>query len=176
MYMSPTPTNYTFPMDTPSGDTQGLFSSVPIMNFGNDSSDGSIGIMTPPSSPMPKYSRSKTPPTTHRQRPIYKCDTCNKTFTRPYNLRSHQRTHNNDRPYPCDHPGCKWRFARPHDLKRHQLLHSGIKPHKCEHCNLRFARRDALRRHWHVEKKCGDAEKHFPTAKLHRRRRDNKTK
>ncbi|CDH61325.1 hypothetical protein RO3G_07632 [Lichtheimia corymbifera JMRC:FSU:9682] len=178
MYMSPTPSDYTFPMDTPTttGDTQGLFSSVPIMNFGNDSSDVSTGIMTPPSSPMPNYSRSKTPPATHRQRPVYKCDTCNKTFTRPYNLRSHQRTHNNDRPYPCDHPGCKWKFARPHDLKRHQLLHTGIKPHKCEHCNLRFSRRDALRRHWNVEKKCGDAEKQFPTAKSYRRRRDNKAK
>ncbi|KAI7878777.1 hypothetical protein K492DRAFT_106047, partial [Lichtheimia hyalospora FSU 10163] len=65
-----------------------------------------------------------------RRRRVYECDICNKTFTRPYNLRSHQRTHTDERPYHCDDPGCDLRFARPHDLKRHQLLHSGIKPHK----------------------------------------------
>ncbi|KAI9314817.1 hypothetical protein BX666DRAFT_1825368, partial [Dichotomocladium elegans] len=78
---------------------------------------------------------------------IYHCPACTKQFTRPYNLKSHMRTHTNERPYVCDHEGCQWKFARPHDLKRHQLLHSGHKPHECPHCKKRFGRRDALRRH-----------------------------
>ncbi|ORZ03579.1 hypothetical protein BCR43DRAFT_483605 [Syncephalastrum racemosum] len=102
---------------------------------------------------------SATPPSCHnpsRKRPerVYHCEECSKRFTRPYNLRSHMRTHTNERPYPCSHPGCSWRFARPHDLKRHELLHNGSKPHACPHCDRRFARRDALRRHWKVDPVC----------------------
>lgn len=178
-YLSPStmaPYSEEFPLYMSPASTIQDLSPAPVMNLGFDDHNESIGIATPPPSPMSSSNRSEIAPS-YRQRPVYKCDICNKTFTRPYNLRSHQRTHNNDRPYPCDHPGCKWSFARPHDLKRHQLLHSGIKPHKCEHCTLRFSRRDALRRHWNVEKKCGDAEKRFPTSKPYRRRRvNNKTR
>ncbi|KAI8086858.1 uncharacterized protein B0P05DRAFT_532670, partial [Gilbertella persicaria] len=71
------------------------------------------------------------------------CTICSKTFSRPYNLKSHQRTHTNERPYRCTHPDCGWTFARPHDLKRHELLHSGVKPHTCS-CGKKFSRRDAF--------------------------------
>ncbi|KAI9288398.1 hypothetical protein BC943DRAFT_254738, partial [Umbelopsis sp. AD052] len=79
----------------------------------------------------------------------YKCDfpNCTATFTRPYNLKSHKRTHTNERPYACPHPGCNKTFARHHDRNRHAKLHMGLKPYSCPHCKKCFARQDALIRH-----------------------------
>lgn len=89
---------------------------------------------------------------------IFQCTLCPKRFTRAYNLRSHLRTHTDERPFVCT--VCGKAFARQHDRKRHEGLHSGEKKFVCKGelrnggqwgCGRRFARADALERHFGSE-------------------------
>lgn len=90
---------------------------------------------------------------------MFCCDQCDKKFTRAYNLRSHMRTHTDERPFLCT--VCGKAFARLHDRKRHEDLHSGEKRYACSGklsddasrwgCGRRFARADALGRHFRTE-------------------------
>ncbi|KAG6030716.1 hypothetical protein E4U41_007778 [Claviceps citrina] len=88
----------------------------------------------------------------------FQCTLCPKRFTRAYNLRSHLRTHTDERPFVCT--VCGKAFARQHDRKRHESLHSGEKRFVCKGdlkaggqwgCGRRFARADALGRHFRSE-------------------------
>lgn len=89
----------------------------------------------------------------------FACTLCDKRFTRAYNLRSHLRTHTDERPFVCT--VCGKAFARQHDRKRHEALHSGEKKFECRGvlgdgktpwgCGRKFARADALGRHFRTE-------------------------
>ncbi|KAI5954589.1 CRZ2 [Candida jiufengensis] len=89
----------------------------------------------------------------------FPCTLCDKVFQKPYNLKSHMKTHSTDKPFSCSY--CTKTFARSHDKKRHEVLHQGIKNFKCEGylqdgitkwgCGKKFARSDALSRHFRTE-------------------------
>ncbi|ORX96264.1 hypothetical protein K493DRAFT_314596, partial [Basidiobolus meristosporus CBS 931.73] len=85
---------------------------------------------------------------------MFRCEHphCGKTFGRLYNLKSHTRTHTDDRPFKCDQ--CEQAFSRNHDLKRHQKIHTGIKPFECTACGKKFSRMDALGRHRAKKPEC----------------------
>ncbi|KAG0355119.1 hypothetical protein BG005_005945 [Podila minutissima] len=82
-----------------------------------------------------------------KQKPRYLCHipNCGRTFSRPFNLKSHGLTHEPQRPHACDQ--CPKTFARIHDRDRHMKGHLTEKAHCCIVCLGRFARQDAVTRH-----------------------------
>ncbi|KAF9343667.1 hypothetical protein BGX34_006502 [Mortierella sp. NVP85] len=80
-----------------------------------------------------------------KQRYICEFPGCDRTFSRPYNLKSHGLTHDINRPHACEK--CSKTFARIHDRDRHMNSHMPQKPHVCIVCTGRFARQDAVIRH-----------------------------
>ncbi|KAJ3091042.1 hypothetical protein HK100_007282 [Physocladia obscura] len=82
---------------------------------------------------------------------FYTCsvENCGKQFSRNFNLKTHELTHETNRPrdFVCDEPDCGKTFVRIHDLNRHSATHDQSKWHFCGACYRGFARIDALRRH-----------------------------
>lgn len=120
----------------------------------SDQRDYILGLAEPERTPSngAKDGRVQKHPAT------FQCTLCPKRFTRAYNLRSHLRTHTDERPFVCT--VCGKAFARQHDRKRHEGLHSGEKKFVCKGtlqsgsqwgCGRRFARADALGRHFRSE-------------------------
>lgn len=123
-------------------------SSVPNRDYILDLAD--------PTRPAP--ADGSNPKRTQKHPATFQCTLCPKRFTRAYNLRSHLRTHTDERPFVCS--VCGKAFARQHDRKRHEGLHSGEKKFVCRGnlkdgsqwgCGRRFARADALGRHFRSE-------------------------
>ena len=74
---------------------------------------------------------------------IFSCPypTCNKAFVKQYNLNSHLKVHQNDKPYRCTL--CVFAFKRKHDLVRHRRLVHKI----CPNCEVSFENAYALNSH-----------------------------
>ncbi|CAN9201287.1 unnamed protein product [Alternaria alternata] len=98
----------------------------------------------------------------HKRRKVkqeYRCVHCDKTFTKKYNLESHERTHGVNQRLQCHY--CDRTCARKSDLARHIRLHDpdsavtcgGVLPNgRRWGCGTDFARLDVLRTH-HKSKK-----------------------
>lgn len=85
----------------------------------------------------------------------FQCNFCVRRYTRAYDLRRHLRNHTDGRPFVCI--VCEEEFAHQLDQKRHEELHLRINKFVCEGklkedgqwgCGRRFARADALGRHF----------------------------
>jgi hypothetical protein len=86
--------------------------------------------------------------------PVFRCEECQKTFTRASNLKAHRRIHKGDKPYACS--TCQSHFARQGDLKRHEQSHATDLRYVCGGklgsgedwgCGKEYSRLDGLARH-----------------------------
>ncbi|NXS28112.1 ZN486 protein, partial [Pomatostomus ruficeps] len=66
----------------------------------------------------------------------YKCEECDKSFTRSSSLICHQMIHSGERPYKC--PECG---------KSHRRIHTGERPYECSECGKSFSDSSNLTRH-----------------------------
>jgi transcription factor CRZ1 len=152
--LSPKPAGVGSRSPSPSGkNRRSSTSNVPNRDYILDLAD--------PDRPTSTHSADNSPGGSKRGQKhpaTFQCSLCPKRFTRAYNLRSHLRTHTDERPFVCSH--CGKAFARQHDRKRHEGLHSGEKKFVCRGqlkdgnnwgCGRRFARADALGRHFRSE-------------------------
>jgi len=85
---------------------------------------------------------------------LYRCSEpgCDKTFSRPSRLETHMLAHTGERPFRCDQ--CDKDFTRNAHLKRHlQVNHQGIKAispanFQCDKCDSTFANQYSLKKHF----------------------------
>ncbi|KAG0376537.1 hypothetical protein BGX24_007587 [Mortierella sp. AD032] len=131
-------------------ETASSLSSLPVeQESGNQPSDNHFSIDQ--SSNKPSTKRRSLKKDTGGRRFACEYPGCGRTFTRLYNMHSHERTHNPAaaRPFACDEPNCVRSFTRKHDLQRHQnSVHLGQRRFRCDTCAKMFSRLDGLRRHY----------------------------
>lgn len=112
-------------------------------------------------SPQPMSSQIAVPPKAKRVRNPgpFPCQHCASVFKIASRLRSHMRTHTDEKPWVCSI--CHKAFSRQPDLNRHGKVHLGDRKFVCRGnlknggqwgCGKKFTRADGLARHYKSDK------------------------
>ncbi len=75
----------------------------------------------------------------------HKCSYFEKTFSRRWLLKGHERVHTGEKPFPC--PTCHRAFADASNLRAHKETHKDVKKFECKFCPKSFGRRSLLIKH-----------------------------
>ncbi|KAK0066543.1 zinc finger protein 506 [Biomphalaria pfeifferi] len=131
--------------------------STLLSNQGSPNSSMSSSLMASTTSPS-------TPDTTTKIKSSFPCTVCAKTFHARHQLKRHELTHTDHRPYNCDK--CGRSFRQKVHLSDHTKRHQGERPFACEGCGKCFVLKNEMNQH--VKNHCKGATNSLVKSRLDR--------